>query len=303
MNYKLSRRRLAQLAIVAGTGIAINQLTNKTFAQQNLLIVGLRLSPVINPSSVANLTLDSLNDDSEAVASSATISQEISFVSLNEVTGQAENLPLSPITLQAGEEVTGFTAMSDGTMIVAITPASNSKKDVNPTRVVLLSTPTKTITISGLKKQEKLGSLVGTSDGRLLGLVSRKDNKPPFSLVDINVQTGAISASSKVKIPGGDRLSNLAQCADGSMYAIATDKTGATSLVELNSQKKTPITFNDQVWNNGLQSLACSSANQLFAFGSVRYQSRQSLYIIEPQTGKMTIPKEFAVNQVTVVRQ
>lgn len=195
MNYKLSRRRFAQLAIIAGTGIAINQLTNKTFAQQNLLIVGLRLGPVINPSSVANLTLDSLNDDSE-VASSAEISQEISFVSLNEVTGQSENLPLSPITLPAGEEVTGFTAMSDGTMIVAITPVSNSKKDVNPTRIVILSTPNKSLTISGLKKQEKLGSLVGTSDGRLLGLVSRKDSKPPFKLVDINVQTGAISASS-----------------------------------------------------------------------------------------------------------
>lgn len=301
MNYKLSRRRFAQLAIIAGTGIAINQLTNKTFAQQNLLIVGLRLGPVINPSSVANLTLDSLNDDSE-VASSAEISQEISFVSLNEVTGQSENLPLSPITLPAGEEVTGFTAMSDGTMIVAITPVSNSKKDVNPTRIVILSTPNKSLTISGLAKQEKLGSLVGTSDGRLLGLVSRKDSKPPFKLVDINVQTGAISASSKVKIPGGDRLSNLAQCADGSIYAIATDKTGATSLVELNSQTKTPITLNDQVWNNGLQSLACSSANQLFAFGSLKYNSRQSLYILDPQTGKMTLPKEFAVNQITVVR-
>jgi len=301
MNYKLSRRRFAQLAIVAGTGIAINQLTNKTFAQQNLLIVGLRLGPVINPSSVANLTLDSLNDDSE-VASSAEISQEISFVSLNEVTGQAENLPLSPITLAAGEEVTGFTALADGTMIVAITPVSNSKKDVNPTRVVILSTPNKPLTISGLKKQEKLGSLVGTSDGNLLGLVSRKDSKPPFRLVDINVQTGAISASSKVKIPGKDRLSNLAQCADGSIYAIATDKTGATSLVELNSQTKTPITLNDQVWNNGLQSLACSSANQLFAFGSLKYNSRQSLYILDPQTGKMTLPKEFAVNQIVVVR-
>ncbi len=301
MNYKLSRRRFAQLAIVAGTGIAINQLTNKTFAQQNLLIVGLRLGPVINPSSVANLTLDSLNDDSE-VASSAEISQEISFVSLNEVTGQAENLPLSPMTLLAGEEVTGFTALADGTMIVAITPVSNSKKDVNPTRVVILSTPNKPLTISGLKKQEKLGSLVGTSDGKLLGLVSRKDSKPPFRLVDINVQTGAISASSRVKIPGGDRLSNLAQCADGSIYAIATDKTGATSLVELNSQTKTPITLNDQVWNNGLQSLACSSANQLFAFGSLKYNSRQSLYILNPQTGKMTLPKEFAANQVTVVR-
>lgn len=277
MNYKLSRRRFAQLTLIASTGIALSQLTNKTLAQQNLLIVGLWIGPVINPNSVANLTLDSLNDDSEAVASSAEISQEISFVSLNEVTGQVENLPLSPVTLQAGEEVTGFTALADGTMIVAITPVSNSKKDVNPTRLVFLSTPTKTITISGLKKQEKLGSLVGTNDGRLLGLMGRKDNKPPFSLVDINVQTGAISASSKVKISGGDHLSNLAQCADGSMYAIATDKSGETSLVNLNSQQKTPITANDQVWNNGLQSLACSSANQLFAFGAVRYQSRQFL--------------------------
>lgn len=85
MNYKLSRHRFAQLAIIAITGIAINQLTNK--AQQNLLIVGLRLGSVINPSSVPNLTLDSLNDDSEVVASSTEISQEISFVSLNEVTG------------------------------------------------------------------------------------------------------------------------------------------------------------------------------------------------------------------------
>lgn len=300
----LSRRRFAQLAIAGTTGIALFQLTKKTIAQQNLLIVGLQIGPAINSISVANLRLDSLDDDSDPTVSYPAITQEISFVSLNEVTGQAEKLSLAPVTLSAGEEVTGFTALTNGTMVVAITPASNSKKDVNPTRIVFLSTPdNQAVTISGLKKQEKLGSLVGTSDGRLLGLVSRKDNKPPFRLVDINIQTGAINASSRVKISGNNRLSNLAQCADGTMYAIATDKSGATSLVNLNSQRKTPITANNQVWNNGLQSLVCSSANQLFAFGATRYQWRQSLYIIDPQTGKMTLPKEFPANQIAVVRR
>lgn len=303
MKYMLSRRRFAQLAIASCTGVALFQLTSKTIAQQNLLIVGLQIGPAINSSSVANLRLDSLDDDSDPTVTYPEITQEISFASLNEVTGQAEKLPLAPVTLAAGEEVTGFTALTNGTMVVAITPASNSKKDVNPTRLVFLSTPNQSVTISGLKKQEKLGSLVGTSDGRLLGLVSRKDNKPPFRLVDINIQSGAINASSRVKISGNDRLTNLAQCDDGNMYAIATDKSGDTSLVNLNSQQKTPITVNKQVWNSGFKSLICSSANQLFAFGSTRYESRQYLYVIDPQTGNMTIPKEFEANQIAVVRQ
>lgn len=304
MNYMLSRRRFVQLAIASGTGTALFQLTSKTIAQQKLLIVGLQIGPAINSSSVANLRLDSLDDDSDPTVTYPEITQQISFVSLNEVTGQAEKLSLAPVTLAAGEEVTGFTALTNGTMVVAITPASNSKKDVNPTRLVFLSTPNnQSVTISGLKKQEKLGSLVGTSDGRLLGLVSRKDNKPPFRLVDINIQSGAINASSRVKIPENDRLTNLAQCDDGNVYAIATDKSGDTSLVNLNSQQKTPITVNNQVWNNGFQSLICSSANQLFAFGTTRYESRQYLYVIDPQTGKLTLPKQFEANQIAVVRQ
>ncbi len=81
-----------------------------------------------------------------------------------------------------------------------------------------MGTPIKTLIVSGLKQNQQLGSLLGTNDGRLIGLVGKKNGTPPILLVDINLQTGEISSINKIKFPNDERVSNLAECPDGKLY-------------------------------------------------------------------------------------
>ena len=95
--------------------------------------------------------------------------------------------------------MTGFTSLSDGAFVVAITPVPTKRKGSGPTRLILGPFPT-TVTIAGLKKEEQLKSLLGTKDGRLLGLVVKKNDTPPVRLVEIDEKTGNFTG--KLNFPG-----------------------------------------------------------------------------------------------------
>lgn len=209
--------------------------------------------------------------------------------------------------VESNETLSGFTSLTDGTLVVAATPVSIGRKQATPTRITFLGTPVKTLTISGLKQNEQLGSLLGTNDGRLIGLVGKKNGTPPITLVDINLQTGEVSSISKIKFPNNERVSNLAQSPDGKLYTSLVGLKGDTTLVQLDSNQKSPIKLaqlklNGQAWNNGLQSLVCSATGQLLGFGAMRYETPNAVYSIDKNSGNMTRLQDFDAAQITIAR-
>ncbi|MEH2275071.1 MAG: hypothetical protein V7K40_09880 [Nostoc sp.] len=209
--------------------------------------------------------------------------------------------------VEANETLSGFTSLSDGTLVVAVTPVSASRREKTPTRITFLSTPVKTLTVSGLKQTQQLGSLVGTNDGRLIGLVNKKNGTPPIKLVDIDLETGEISVISKVKLPNDERVSNLAESPDGKLYTSLVGPGGETTLVQLDSNQKNPIRLaqlklNGKAWNNGLQSLVCSATGQLIAFGALRYETPNVVYSVDKNSGNMTRLQDFDAAQITLAR-
>ena len=317
MNQKLTRRRFGQLAIAstATAAAVLAAIANKTFAQaSNLVIVGVRLGPPSTDDADTNLNSTTV-DSTENSTTTASTAQELVLQSLDVGTGQVLTLTTSQVLqggttpiLQVGEELSGLTSLADGTIVLAINPASTSNKGDTPTRLTFLGTSPKVVTVSELNKQEKIESFVRTNDvNRLLGLVVKKNGTPPVKLVNINVQTGAISNNNDFTLPANVRFSNLAQCPDGKLYMTAVGKQGETSLVQLDQAEKKPITlaqlsFNGEVWNNGLQSLVCSLGGQLIAFGARRYETPNYLHTVDVGNGVMTRLTQFDVAQITIAR-
>ncbi|RCJ37485.1 hypothetical protein A6769_11270 [Nostoc punctiforme NIES-2108] len=310
MNYKVSRRRFGQLALAGTVASGLSYLTKKALAETpSLNIVGIGSSPLAN---IDQTVITEVNT-TELVENTALniVSTDIKPVGLvlqSLMTGKAQILTdKSTPLLEPNEILSGFTSLSDGTLVVAITPVAISRRQATPTRITFLGTPVKTLTVSGLKQNQQLGSLLGTNDGRLIGLVGKKNGTPPIRLVDINLQTGEISFISKIKFLEDERVSNLAECPDGILYTSIVGAYGDTTLVRLNSNQKKPIRLgqlkvNGQAWNNGLQSLVCSATGQLLAFGAMRYETPNAVYIVDKDSGNMTRLQDFDTTQITRTR-
>ena len=307
MTLKITRRRFGQLAIAGTATAGLTYFANKTLAQTaDLVIVGASLGAPTSSDDTTTTVLDSTDPTGSENTSAASTDRELFLPTLNVATNQVQTpSAVQGVNLQSGEELTGFASLTDGTLVLAVTTASTSNRESTPTRLIFLSTPIRTVTVSGLDKQEKLGSLVRSTDGGFLGLVVRKNGRPPVRLVEIDAQTGAITSSNKINLPGNERFNTLAQCPDGKLYSTTVDRQGATSLVLLDLGQKKPTTIaqlklGNIVWNNGLQSLVCSPAGQLFAFGGLRYQTPYALYTVDTSNGNMTKVSDFDVAKVTL---
>lgn len=320
MHQRLTRRQLAQIAIAGTAGVAIGTLANKTKAQQpNLAIVGMSSGPLNNTDTAAVPEVDSTEEDSTdldsstlARTSAASTNSELILQSLDVGTGQVQNLTTQALerggstsTLEVGERISDLTSLADGTLVGVINTISTSKKGASPTRLTFLGTST-TVTVSGLKKNELLESLLVLKDGSSIGLVARRKGTPPVDLVNVNVKTGEISKNKDFTLPANVRYSNLAQCPDGKIYTTSVGREGDTHLVLLDEGRRRPITvaqlrIKDIVWNNGLFSLACSSAGQLFALGAFWHETTKSVYTVNATTGEMTRLSSFDAARITVL--
>ncbi|MBN3939946.1 MAG: hypothetical protein V7L21_25625 [Nostoc sp.] len=314
MNYKLSRRQFGQLALAGTVVSGLGYLTKKALAETpSLNIVGIGSSPMVitDQTAITEVNTTELVENTALNSVSTDIRTDIKPVGLvlqSLVTGKAQVLTdKSTPLLEPNEILSGFTSLSDGTLVVAITPVAISRREATPTRITFLGTPVKTLIVSGLKQNQQLGSLLGTNDGRLIGLVGKKNGTPPIRLVDINLQTGEISSISKVKFLDDERVSNLAECPDGILYTSIVGAYGDTTLVQLDSNQKKPIRLgqlkvNGQAWNNGLQGLVCSATGQLLAFGAMRYETPNAVYIVDKNSGNMTRLQDFDTTQITRAR-
>lgn len=315
MELKLTRRRFGQMAIAATTTAGLSYLASKSLLAQtstdNLAdIVGVDTGPPATTdlsTGINSVAADATSDATDAEPSS---SRSLVVQSLNLGTTGVQSLTPQSVqggstpTVEVDDQITGFTYLSDGTLVVALTPVRTSRRGNSPTRLKFLGSSRADLTVSGLKSQEKLGSLLGTRDGKLLGLVMKKNGTPPTRLVEINLQTGDFS--DRINLPGNQQLSTLAECPDGRLFATSVDNSGATNLVQVDlgtgrgTTTVSQLRFNNTLWNNGLESLICNSANQLIAFGAPRYVGVNALYTIDASNGNMTKLRDFDVAKVTI---
>lgn len=284
MKVKLTRRRFGQMAIASTAVAGLGYLANKTFAQTppHFVIYGVRPNR-----EGEKLTLQSLNVETGAV-------QDVTSA-----------------TLDNGEKLIGLTSLANGTLVLAVGPVRAGKKENAPTRLIFLGSSPRTLTVSGLDRQYALESLLGLNDGSLIGLVIRKNNMPPVRLVDINLNTGEVSFTGRVNLPAQKRFSQLMQTPNGTLYTTVVGEPSDTRLVRLDLAERrvvnlAALNFNGRVWNNGLNDMASSPMspmNELFALGGPRYASLYNLYIVDADTGAMTLLKEqWDVTKITTLR-
>ena len=316
MNQRITRRRFGQLVIAGSAGAGLVYFANKTLAQQTPLVVfGISSGRITTTSNTANPMANNSTGSSN-IAPTATASNSLSLIlqSLDVTTGQIKTVNTfdfladgrTPI-LQSNEELSAFTALANGSLVVAITPATGSKNETNSARLTVLGASPTSVPLSGLNQGEKLDSFVGTNDGGLIGLVLQKSSKPPVRLVNINLQTGAITANNTVSLPADQRFTTLVHCpADGKLYTLTTAQDGNTSLVQLDQAQHQPIivlkqlTFNGKIWNSGLESLVCSGSGQFLALGALRYVTPNSVYSVDAGNGTLTALTQFNVSKATI---
>jgi hypothetical protein len=205
--------------------------------------------------------------------------------------------PLFTVT----DSITGCCVLSDGTLVVAVTPVSASKRASDPTRLVRISGSTATgATISGLKQLEQLSSLTATNTGSILALGYKKNGTPPARVVSVDPQTGAATDYAGVHLPGNVTFRTLTLCPNGVLYATAVARTGDTSLIQLSGNQTQLLTSGGVVWNNGLASLVCAATDQLVALGAPRYKTPNALYGVVTSSGAMTRIRDFNVDAMTL---
>ena len=282
MKSNLTRRRFGQIAI-ASTAVAMTgYFANKTLAQRNLL----NTTDSLLPTNLINVIYG------VKVEGTGLIVQSLNLVSLllSTVSGLTGDIALKPDDL-----LSGFTSLSDGTLVVSINPSRTSKKDDYPPRLIFLGLSPRTVTVTGLKdKKYVLRDILGTNGGSLVGLVSKSNGTPPVKLASIDTRTGELDIIDS--FPGNQRVRNLAESPNGTIYTTAVDKDGNTVLG--NKQ----LVLNNNNWVSGLKGLVSSSSSEFYGLGSTRYGLTNYLYKIDATTGKMTQLREFPVNKMTLIR-
>lgn len=302
MELRISRRRFGQLAIATTTIAGFSYLASKTSAQTSgLTIVGIGSRGTVANPDPSNTDVSSTSVDTSDAPDTSDISQQIVITSIDLPTGRRQGGVTSAIP--SDESISGFTYLSDGTPVVAITPARTSRrKGRNPTRLSFPGTSRGEVTISGLTPQQRLESLMVTPDGALLGLVANKNGTPPVKLVEVNYNTGTFNIW--LDLPPDQKYSTLAICPNGTMYTTSVAN-GATSLVRIDLAQGgvtslVKLRLNNNSWSNGLQSLLCNNANQILAYGAPRYIQPNALYTVDLGSGAMAKLVDFDAARVAM---
>ncbi|MBE9019627.1 hypothetical protein C7Y66_08805 [Chroococcidiopsis sp. CCALA 051] len=321
MNLRLKRRRFGQLAIAsAATTVLSNLAAKKTVAQTQLVIYGVRLTPASSSitedlvdEKAANKTPGMILQSLDLATGQELLSTEIAEQAVQNQQDATETASKAFIIKKQSERITGFTALSDGTFVVAAL-ASTRKGDLN--RFIVFSPDSKKSATKGLKakkikKNNTIESLLAIQQDQLLGIVSLTQGQPPFELGLIDSKSGQVDSRSDLpNLPPFNRYSNLAQSSDGNIYGTSIDPGGNPILVQFDLTNKSPITgrgrvinlvelrFNGRPLSNDLACLAFSPSNQLFALADPNLEGSNSLFSVDLQTGQMQFLRKFAVDKI-----
>lgn len=324
MNLRLRRRRFGQLVLAsAATTVLANLAAKKTVAQQSpAVIYGVSLTPAsksitedLADDGAANKTPGIILQSVDLATNQELLTAEISEQTVQNKQEPTETINKAFIIKKPCERVTGFTALSDGTFVVAVS-AATKKGDFS--RFILFGQDSKKSSTKGLKAQKikknnTVESLLAIQKDQLISIVSLNRGRPPFELAVIDSKSGQVDSGDGLDLPNllpFQRFSNLAQSADGTIYATNVDSEGVPTLVQFDLVNKSAITgrgriiklvqlsFKNRLLENDLASLAFSPSGQLFALADPTYEGTNSLFTVELNTGEMKLLRKFAVDKI-----
>jgi len=320
---RLKRRRFGKLALASAATTLLSSIATKTAAQQpQLTIYGVRLTSASSritedlvDASTANKTPGIILQAVNLVQNQEVLTTEIAEQIVQNQQETTETINKAFVIKKPSERITGFTALSDGIFVVAVSAATR-KGDFS--RFILFNEDGKRSIPKGLKarrikKKNTVESLLAIQNNQLLGVVSLNQGQPPFELAVINSRSGQVDSGASLGLPDlplNHRFSNLAQSADGRIYATAMDSEGIPTIVQLDLQNRSQITgkgklnklvqlsFNSRFLKSDLASLTFSPSGQLFALADPTYEGTNSLFIIDLKTGEMKLLRKFAVDKI-----
>jgi hypothetical protein len=336
MAVKLTRRQFNGLIIatttIGGLGVYPSSVSAQT-AKKGLVIVGVEHGDIVknsHASTVYNIDATLASDDdpnTEYVGkivtkdyagmtedytnlppstTPASCFQAIVLRFLNLETGKITRRIVNQPVLSPGERLTGLTYLANGTLLVAITPDSAGANGSEPTRFLILNKSSQTISVSGLKVDQALDSLLLLKSGSLIGLVTKKDGTGPAEIVDVNPKTGKVSFTNRISLPADRRFSCLAEAPDGTLYTSVFRANATTELLKLNLAQKTvtvvaKLTVDGMPWYHGIQSLILTLLDQLVALANLEYRLPNSVYTIQLDTGVMTKVRDLKASRATLL--
>jgi len=341
MNFRIRRRRFGQLAIISAITTAIANSTSKVIAQKSEQLYGVLLSSISSSktqdsvdASTADTTPEiilqpiNLTTGQALLSTVSTESTEIPTVTVSNKQETTETTPKAFVVKKPSERITGFTVLSDGTLVIAATATT---KDGDFSRLIYIDPPKgsgKKPPKQGLKikktKDKKYSTVesllaITTKDKKgdqFLSVVSLAEGVTPFELAFIDSNSGQVDASVETGLPNllpNQRLSNLAKSPDGKIYATNVGGQDTITLVQLDLENRAVVTgrgkiislvglsFNKKTLENDLASLAFSSTGQLFALADPNNEGTNSLFTVDLKTGVMTLVRKLAVDKIAFV--
>jgi hypothetical protein len=298
MKLKLTRRQFGKLALASTTVAAVGLVYSKTLAQSNTgtVILGIKTGTSDND---IDTNLDSNTTDlvnRSQTTTDPSIPQPIIVESFDLSSQEIKTVLTTAPILDTCERLSGFASIN-GQLIAAASYICTRKKKDKKVRLIDLKS-LETVDISGLKNNEDVYQLLRLKDGSLAALVGKEKGKGFSRIVTIDFKTGQITDRSK--IPEQKRVTAVAECPDGSVYGINTDKVGETSLSQIGQEESKKLKSEGKTLNNGSDGLVCTSSNELFALVAFRYQYPKHLHRINKDNGEMERIKGFDVAKIAL---
>jgi hypothetical protein len=297
MEFQLNRRRFGQLALASTTLAGLGYLAKQATAQTANMLYG--VSAGANAKSL------------QARANGVTVAGGLVLQSLDLTSGAAKDIAVGRTVGDAAsakakllpESISGFSALPDGTLVLATTPLRTARV-AEPSRLAILGPTSQILPVVGLAKADMIMSLQSLSADSLLAVIGRNGAARPYRLATIDLKTTRLTILSNFALPGNQRIGVLTRCPRGTIYAVVDGNRGGRSLVQIDLQQQrvinlVPLQIGKRPLPNGLRSLACAPSGQLLALYSSRYGGDTSVYSIDLATGAMTLIKPFAVAAMT----
>ena len=285
--------------------------------------------------------VDSEAEENSVVENDSNAKKPVVIQSYNVSTGQTSTVTTTQPILEKGELVSGFAVSKTGELVVSTSPIAAEKNSSNRL-VTLKGSSVETKEVSGVAKDESLdlielpdgsiGGVVknenGTGSRKIVDVDSEsgavKESTTPTKVPSQgNLETSSSTSTAVVEpgantqileaeaapsveipseLPADKEYKNVVVCNDGNRYAFLTDFQGDTSLVNINTGKTVPVTFEGAVWNNGFSGLVCAQNNELYALGGRRYETPKFLHQLDKETGNLKRLAPFDVATIALAK-
>ncbi|MEM1392486.1 MAG: hypothetical protein AAGG00_04175 [Cyanobacteria bacterium P01_H01_bin.150] len=280
-------------------------------------------------------------EENSVVENDSNAKKPVVIQSYNVSTGETQTVTTTQPILEKGELVSGFAVSKTGELVVSTSPIAAEKNTPNRL-VTLKDNSVETKEVSGVAKDESLdlielpdgsiGGVVknenGTGSRKIVDVDSEsgavKESTTPTKVPSQgNLETSSSTSTAVVEpgantqileaeaapsveipseLPADKEYKNVVVCNDGNRYAFLTDFQGDTSLVNINTGKTVPVTFEGAVWNNGFSGLVCAQNNELYALGGRRYETPKFLHQLDKETGNLKRLAPFDVATIALAK-